>query len=118
MQRGELYLVRNPAASRDPKKQRVLVIVSRQFLVDSRFSTVICAPVYSRYDEFSTQVRVGIQAGLKHESSIHCDELFSVPKALLTRFIGKLSQENLSELNRALAAALALDTSVPDSRLM
>ena len=47
MQRGELYLVRKPG-SRDPKKQRVFVVVSRQLVIDSKFSTVICAPVYSR----------------------------------------------------------------------
>lgn len=107
MQRGKLYLVRNPG-SKVPKRQRFFVIISRQVLIDSRFSTVICAPVYSRYDELSTQVEVGVQEGLKHQSSIHCDELFSVPKALLTRFIGKLNPEKTIRLNRALAAALEL----------
>jgi mRNA interferase MazF len=83
--RGEFYLVRKPGA-RDPKRQRVFLIVSRKVVVDSNFSTVICAPVYSRHDDLSTQVRAGIAKGLKHESSVHCDELVSVPKSLLTHF--------------------------------
>jgi mRNA interferase MazF len=74
MKRGELYLVRKPGG-RDPRKQRVFVVVSRQALIDSRFSTVICAPVYSRHDGLSTQIRVSLSAGLKRDSSIHCDEL-------------------------------------------
>ena len=49
MKRGELYLLRKPG-SQDLRKQRVFAVVSRQALVDSRFSTVICAPVYSRHD--------------------------------------------------------------------
>ena len=42
MNRGELYRVAHPSA-RDPKKYRVFVVVSRQVLIDSRFSSVICA---------------------------------------------------------------------------
>ena len=76
MKRGDLYRVRK-ASSTDPKRFRVFVIVSRQILVNSKFSTVICAPVYSSYDGLSTQVPVGIDEGLKHESSIYCDELVS-----------------------------------------
>ena len=108
MQRGDLYLVRKPGQT-DPRKQRVFAVVSRQLLIDSKFSTVICAPVYSRHDGLSTQVPAGIGEGLKHESSVHCDELVSLPKSMLTRFIGRLSQEKLNELDRALAIALDLE---------
>ena len=64
MQRGELYLVRKPG-SRDPKKQRVFVVVSRRLVIDSKFSAVISAPVYSRHDGLSTQVKLGPEYGLK-----------------------------------------------------
>ena len=87
MRRGELYLVRKPG-SQDPKRQRVFVIVSREALLNSRFSSAICAPVYSRHDGLTTQVRIGIAEGLKRESSVHCDELVSLPKTLLTRYVG------------------------------
>lgn len=107
MRRGELYLVRKPR-SRDPKRQRVFVIVSRQALVDSRFSTVVCAPLYSRHDGLSTQVRIGPEQGVKHESSIHCDELVSLPKSMLTHYLGRLDEKKVEELNRALMAALDL----------
>jgi mRNA interferase MazF len=105
MKRGELYRVVNPSA-RDPKKSRVFVVVSRQVLIDSRFSTVICAPIYSTYDSLSTQVMIGVDEGLKHQSSVHCDELISMPKSFLTNFIGSLSQQKTEEVNRALIIAL------------
>ena len=105
MKRGELYLVNHPS-SNDPKKSRVFVIVSREILIKSKFSTVICVPVYTRHDGLSTQVKVGITEGLKHESSIHCDELVSIPKNRLTNFVGKLSKEQISKLNEALKIAL------------
>lgn len=107
MQRGELYLVRKPE-SRDPKKQRVFVLVSRQLVIDSKFSTVICAPVYSRDDGLSTQVSLGPEHGLKHQSSIHCDELVSLSKTMLTRYVGRLDETTIQRLDHALAIALDL----------
>lgn len=107
MRRGELYRVYK-GSSHDPRKFRVFVVASRQVLIDSKFSTVICAPVYSSYDGLSTQVRVGVEEGLKHESSIHCDELVSIPKPSLTHFVGSLSLQKLQELSEALQVALAL----------
>ena len=108
MRRGELYLVKKPG-SRDPKRQRVFVVVSRQALLETRFSSAICAPVYSRHDGLTTQVRVNTGEGLKRESSVHCDELVSLPKVMLTHYVGRLSESNLDELNRALLIALDLD---------
>jgi mRNA interferase MazF len=108
VRRGELYLVRKPG-SQDPRRQRVFVVVSRQALLSTRFSSAVCAPVYSRHDGLSTQVRVGIDEGLKRDSSIHCDELVSLPKTLLTHYIGRLNDTKMDELNYALLVALDLD---------
>jgi mRNA interferase MazF len=101
--------VRKPG-TRDPRKQRVFGIVSRQALIDSRFSTLICAPVYSRQDDLSTQVRVGPAEGLKQDCSIHCDELVSLPKVVLTNYVGSLSSVRMAELdNNALAIAVSIE---------
>ena len=105
MNRGQLYRVAHPSA-RDPKKYRVFAAVSRQVLLDSRFSTVICAPVYTACDGLATQVPVGPDEGLKHESSIHCDELVSLPKSVLTNYIGALPPPKAAMLNEALRVAL------------
>jgi mRNA interferase MazF len=111
MRRGELYRVYK-AAARDPRQYRVFVVVSRQILLESRFPTAICAPVYSSFDGLSTQVPVGVDEGLKHASSIHCDELISIPKSALTAFIGTLPSDKLAALNRALAIAVGTDIPV------
>jgi mRNA interferase MazF len=106
MRRGELYRVSKPGG--DPKQYRVFVVVSRQILIDSRFSTVICAPVFSSGEGLSTQVQIGPEEGLKHESWIMCDNLVSLRKADLTNFIGSLSGRKLNDLNRCLSHALDL----------
>ncbi len=107
MKRGDLYLVPHPT-SVDPRRQRVFVVVGRQAVIDSRFSTVICAPVYSAYAGLASEVPIGAGEGLKHDSSIHCDELVSLPKTSLTNFVGRLSLAKIIELNSALHVALEL----------
>jgi len=107
VKRGELYRVAHPSA-KDPRKHRVFVIVSRQIVIDSRLSTVVCAPIYSSHDGLSTQVLVGTNEGLKHESSIHCDELISLQRTVLTNYVGTLSPSKIDALNQALLIALDL----------
>jgi mRNA interferase MazF len=77
-------------------------------LIDSRFSTVVCAPVYRRRDGLATQVEIGIEEGVKHESSIHCDALVSLPKASLSDYLATLAPVRMRALDQALRVALAL----------
>jgi mRNA interferase MazF len=107
LKRADLYRVRRPGAG-DPRRSRVFVVVSRQALIDSRFSTVVCAPVYSRRDGLASQVDVGITEGLKQDSSIHCDALVSLSKAALTDYVGSLAPGRVRALDEALRVALAL----------
>jgi mRNA interferase MazF len=107
MRRGEIYRVHKPEG--DPKRYRSFVIVSRQALIDSAYATVVCAPVFTNGSGLSTQVAVGQNEGLKHDSWIVCDNLRSVPKNDLTQFVGLLSWSKLAELDDALRVALALD---------
>ena len=113
MRRGELYRVRRPPG--DPKPARVFVVVSRQALIDSNYSTVICAPVFTQFHGLPTQVSVGIPEGLKHESAIQCDGLVSLEKGRLTDYIGELASDKLGELDHALSLALALPGGVTPS---
>jgi mRNA interferase MazF len=108
VKRGELYLVSSASAT-DTKKQRVYVIVSRQALIDSGYSTLICAPIYTHFEGLSTQVPVGIAEGLKNDSAIRCDELVSILKNRLTHYIGILSEVKLTELGTALSIAVGTD---------
>jgi mRNA interferase MazF len=109
MRRGEFYRVRRPPG--DPKPARVFVVVSRQALIDSLYSTVVCAPVFTQFHGLPTQVAAGTAEGLKHESAIQCDGLVSLEKSRLTDYIGELTSDKLGELDAALSMALALPLS-------
>jgi mRNA interferase MazF len=97
----------SPSAG-DPKRSRVFVVVSRQTLIDSSFSTVVCAPIYSDGQGLSTQVALGVDEGLKHGSVIFCDNLVSVAKLALTDCVGALAPARIEALDGALRIALDL----------
>jgi mRNA interferase MazF len=107
VKRADIYRVHRPGD--DPKRHRCFVIVSRQEVIDSRFSTVVCAPVYTRGQALGSQVSIGPEEGMKHQSWIMCDNLASVRKSELTQFVGSLSYARVAELDEALRVALALD---------
>jgi mRNA interferase MazF len=83
--------------------------VARQQIIDSRFSTVVCAPVQTARRGLATEVDVGVDHGLKHPSSIQCDGLVSLPKSALTDFVGALSASDLDALADALRVALGAE---------
>ena len=108
MKRGELYRIER-ATKQDPKRFRVYIVVSRQQFIETAYNSVICAPVYTNYNNLLTEVSVGVDEGLKHDSAIRCDELTSLPKSALNNFIGSLSPQKIQELNEALKSALELN---------
>ncbi|MGH9161271.1 MAG: type II toxin-antitoxin system PemK/MazF family toxin [Vicinamibacteraceae bacterium] len=106
MRRGDLYRVRKPRG--DKRESRVFVVVSREALLKTSFSTVICAPVYSHGEGLTTQVAVGPAEGLKHACWITCDNLVSLRRSDLTDYVGSLSRAKVHDLKRALRLALDL----------
>ena len=106
MKRGDIYRVHRPGD--DPKQYRDFVVVSRQALIESRFSTVVCAPIFNRGHALVSQVAIGLDEGMKHESWIMCDNLASLQKSELTQFVGSLSRSKIGELDHALKMALEL----------
>jgi mRNA-degrading endonuclease toxin of MazEF toxin-antitoxin module len=83
MTRGDIYRVKKPGGSH-PKKFRLFVVVARQALIKSKFSTVVCAPIYAMHDGLTTQVA-------------------------LTNFVAALNSAKMRELNDALIVALAVE---------
>jgi mRNA interferase MazF len=87
----------------------VFVVVSRDDLIESAFSTVVCAPVYTERRGLSTEVHVGVAEGLKHDSTVLCDALVSLEKTRLTNYVGSLGYGKLEELKTALRIALDIE---------
>ncbi len=108
MKRGEIYRTREKVPERG-YKPGFYVVVARSFVARNEdISTVMCAPVYSEILGLKSEVELGIEDGLPHNSAIRCDFLTLLFKRKLTHFVGTLSAAKMKELNRALNYALEL----------
>jgi mRNA interferase MazF len=108
MSRGEVYRLAPPPGC-DPKRSRCYVVVSRRTLLDSRADKVICAPVNTAFVGLETQVPVGADEGLKHDSCVNCDQLVLIEKGRLTNYVGSLGPVKLRALRHALRVALDVE---------
>jgi mRNA interferase MazF len=116
LRRGEIYRVRQPQHG-DPKKSRCFTVVSRQDLLDSKANRVLCAPINTSGVGLSTEVQVGVDEGLKHDSVINCDQITRLERSMLTDYIGALSRAKLKQLHSALVVAFDIDDD-PDADVL
>ncbi len=108
MKRGEIYRTEEKVPERG-YKPGFYVVVSRNFVASNEdISTIICAPVYSEILGLKSEVELGAEDGLPHDSAIRCDFLTLIFKRKLTQFVGTLPPAKIKELNRALRYALEL----------
>ena len=107
MTRGEIYLVRKPGG-RDPRASRPFVVIARQSVIDSALHSVTCAPIYSKHSGLASQVLIGPDEGLDHESSVHCDLLEQIEKSRLRKYLGRLPPAKMQRLNVALAVGVGI----------
>ncbi|HSN57613.1 MAG TPA: type II toxin-antitoxin system PemK/MazF family toxin [Candidatus Sulfomarinibacteraceae bacterium] len=102
--RGDLWLYR----FKGPDKQRPVVVLSRQSVIPL-LGTVMVAPITSTIHGVPSEVVVGVRHGLKNDSAVNLDHVQTVAKAQLTRWLGRLDEQAMDDVCRALAVATGCD---------
>lgn len=100
--RGEIWDADIPAVGRHP-----VVIATRDSALPL-LTSVVCVLVTSTFHGHVAEVEVGPEEGLARTGAVNCDNLFTLPRRVLTRRIGRLGPGKLAELDRALMVALGL----------
>lgn len=103
MARGEVWDADIPGVGRHP------VVVATRDSAIPLLSSVVCVLVTSSFYGHVAEVEVGPNEGLDRSSAANCDNLFTLPKRVLTRRRGALGPGKHSELDRALTVALGLE---------
>ena len=98
--RGEVWLYRFKA----PDKRRPVLILTRQEVIPL-LHTVMVAPITSTRRGAPSEVHVGMNEGLKHDSAVNLDHVQTVERARLVTYVGSLSAARMREVCRALAVA-------------
>jgi mRNA interferase MazF len=92
-----------------PDKKRPVLVISRQSVIPL-LRTVMVAPITSAIHGVPSEVLVGTEHGLKHESAVNLDHVQTVDRSRLSGFIGHLNDELMKEVCRALAVATGCRT--------
>lgn len=102
--RGEIWRYRFDA----PDKRRPVLVLSRQDVI-GLLHTVMVAPVTSAIHGAPSEVVVGIDEGLKHDSAVNLDHVQTVERSRLEGYVGHLGADKMNEVCRALAIAVGCD---------
>jgi len=100
--RGEVWDADIPGVGRHP-----VVIATRDSAVPL-LSWVVCVLVTGSCHGHVAEVKLGVEEGLDRPSAANCDNLFTLPKRVLTRRRGALGPAKLAELDSALMVVLGL----------
>ncbi len=100
VKRGEIWFF----AFKQPDKLRPVLVLTRQEVIEL-LHTVMIAPITSTIRGAPSEVIVGIEEGLKHNSAVNLDYIQTVEKSRLHRRIAEVSPEKMKAVCRALAIA-------------
>ena len=87
-----------------PDKRRPVVVLSRDDVIDL-LHTVMVAPITSVVRGAPSEVVVGPEEGLKHQSAINLDHVQTVERARLVQYVGSLTPTRMRDVCRALSIA-------------
>lgn len=102
--RGEVWFAEVPG----DKKRPVLVLTRDP--MGRLLNSVICAPITSTIRGISTEVAMGADAGLVHDSVANFDNTLLLARTRLVRRLGRASPKVMNEACRALATAAGCGT--------
>jgi mRNA interferase MazF len=91
-----------------PDKKRPVLVLSRQQVI-GLLHTVMVAPITSSIRGAPSEVLIGVDEGLKHDSAVNLDHVQTVEQARLQRYLGTLSTGKMRQVCRALAIASGCD---------
>ena len=99
--RGETWTY----AFRAPDKRRPVLVLTLSEVI-GLLHTVIVAPITSTIHSAPSEVIVGTDEGLKHDSAVNLDHVQTVEQARLGRRLGRVAPIKMRSVCRALAIAV------------
>ena len=103
MKRGDVWWADLPK----PVGRRPVVILSRDSSIAVRDNLIVSEVIRTKRN-IPVEVSLGRDEGLKVECVINLDVISTIPKRLLTQWIGSLSAQKISEIDQALKFALQI----------
>ena len=105
MNRGDVWLINLGGRA----GTRPVVVLTRQNVLEF-LNKVIVAEITTRGKGYPTEVYIDQRANLSKPSFIQADNLHTVPKSVLEKYVGTLDPHTMQEVSRKVVLALALES--------
>lgn len=99
--RGDIWLYRFAA----PDKRRPLLVLSRPAAL-RLLRTAVVAPITTTIRGVPSEVIVGVEDGLKTESAVNLDHLYTVAQSDMRQWLARLDERRMAEVCMALTTAM------------
>jgi mRNA interferase MazF len=109
MNRGEVWLIDLGGRV----GTRPVLILTRQNVL-KYLNKVIVAEITTQGKGYPTEIFINQKANLPKPSFVQADNLHTVPKIRLKKFLGALDPETMLELSQKIVLALELESALPD----
>jgi len=87
-----------------PDKRRPALVLTRDEVIPL-LHTVMVAPVTSTRRGLPSEVDLGVDEGLKHDSAVNLDHVQTVEQSRLVGYVGAVSVAKMRQVCQALAVA-------------
>lgn len=110
-ERGDIYLINfDPAIGAEIRKTRPALVLQND--IANRFSPItIVAAITSRVNEplYPTEVLIGgKEIGLTHDSVVLLNQIRSIDKKRLVKYLGAVGKETMNKVDHALEISLGM----------
>ena len=109
MNRGDVWLIDLGGRT----GTRPVLILTRQNVI-KYLDKVIVVEITTKGKGYPTEVFIDQKANLPEPSFVQADNLHTVPKNRLKKFMGSLDPESMLAVSQKTVLALALETAMPD----
>jgi len=92
---------------------RPVLILTRQNVL-KYLNKVIIAEISTQGKGYPTEIFINQKANLPKPSYVQADNLHTVPKKRLKKFLGALNPETMLEVSQKVVLALELENAIPD----
>jgi len=119
--RGDLYYADlSPAVGSEQNGYRPVLVIQNN-IGNKHSPTVIVAPITSKLDvkaKLPTHCYIGTDNGLELPSIVLLEQLRTIDKVRLTDYIGRIDDQYIKGINRALAISIGLIEPTPNKLIM
>jgi len=110
MNRGDIWLINLGGRI----GSRPVVVLTRQNVLEY-LNKVTVAEITTKGKGYPTEIYVGQKANLPKPSFIQADNIHTVPKNRLEKYLGTLDKDSMSEVSRKVVLALELESCLNQS---